>query len=148
MLFRSQRSREHKIHQQRIFGAWKPVWRRTGAISFSRPPVPPFPPRRYSSVLQPFSARVLPLPYPLRLVPPFPGPSPTPHMFFISFLCPPVPAPSSSTTMLLHSFSLFNVHSKFRPLRSLGRTLSVPYYPYSTLPWPISSFCYSSLLFL
>ena len=39
------------FHQQRIFGPWKPVWRRPGALSFSRPPVPPFPPRGYPSVL-------------------------------------------------------------------------------------------------
>ena len=73
---------------------------------------------------------------------------PYPSHVHISCLCPPVPAPRCSTTMLLHSFSLLNVHSKFRPSRSLGRTLSVLYYPYSTLPCPISSFCYSSLLFL
>ena len=137
----------HK-HQQRIFGAWKRVWRRPRAISFSRSSVPTFPQRGYSSVLQPFSAHVLLLPYPLHPLPPFSGPSTTTHMFFISFLCPPVAAPRSSTTMLLHSSSFLNVHSQFRPSRSLGRTLWVPYYPHLTLPWPISCFCYSSLLFL
>ena len=94
------------------------------------------------------SSPCTPLPYPLRPVPPFSGPPPSPQLFFICFPCPPVPALSSSATYITSLIFLHNVHSKFRPSWSLRRTLSVPYYPYSTLLWSISSFCYSSLFFL
>ena len=56
-----------------------------------------------------------PLPYPLHPVPPFSGPPPSPHLFFICFPCPPVPALSSSATYITSLIVLLNVHSKFRP---------------------------------
>ena len=50
-------------HQGSSFSSGKPLWRRSSALSFSRPPVPTFLPHEYSAVLQPISVSLLPLPY-------------------------------------------------------------------------------------